>query len=691
MGIDAVASAVWTAPTRTLAAGSPPPPSTTLDLIAEAVWTAVSRTTGTSPFWNKTPWWNGQRYETAPGITTDGLEYWANGSPLVIPASVAPPPTTSTLTVRSTTSWADLLTLFPAGSGAWAEMARLGSGLNASWAETAWLLASLRQAWLVTLDAGRQGDALSWFDVGRVLAPGISQWRSLAVERESRWGAGAAYGWAARNPVSRHPMNRGLIGWWLPLRGRSGGASMWSLRPGTTAPAGLTIQAGSLSAPPSWSSGPNGFASARLAGTGDMIVVPHAAAMNSPHITASCWFCLDAAPASNGYHSLLVKASGSTWAAPFAAWALRVERSARTNNVARLVAWVNDGADPACFAIGGSEVTAGEWHHAAVSYDGNALTVYLDGVREGVCTPAVPLATSSFGLHLGCRPGGSDNLRGRITDVRLASVCLSGAEVRADYRDALQGRPRTIRWLKPRVSDAPLLATVSLLGSWHEWARASGAGLPAGWWEQARLGATTATTWPIAGRTGPRQAARWYDLVPTAIARLGLDWADGIRVLMADQGQWNLRQAVQAGIGSEWPLRALLLPAGNVRWFDLLAMDIGRQRLGWSDWLREIDHLALDWPVRQLATARPGGSWSLRGRVSPSPDIRWADWLAFLSSTPAAWFDLLRRPDSIALDWQRLLRVSAGDVGTWLLAQPILSVYEIEARIRRHVAIRLPV
>lgn len=82
-------------------------------------------------------------------------------------------------------------------------------------------------------------------------------------------------------------------------------------------------------------------------------------------------------------------------------------------------------------------VSDDRWHHAVLSHDGVAVTVYVDGVRDG--SAARPLATVATDLFVGRRPIGArpvadDFFEGAIDDVRVYDRPLDAAAVRDLYR-----------------------------------------------------------------------------------------------------------------------------------------------------------------------------------------------------------------------------------------------------------------
>jgi hypothetical protein len=78
-----------------------------------------------------------------------------------------------------------------------------------------------------------------------------------------------------------------------------------------------------------------------------------------------------------------------------------------------------------------TEMTAGEWVHAAVTYDGSTIRFYIDGERDSSeVTEALTFGTVNESLTLGCDfPGGDEYFDGVMDDVRIYDYALSRAEL----------------------------------------------------------------------------------------------------------------------------------------------------------------------------------------------------------------------------------------------------------------------
>ena len=74
----------------------------------------------------------------------------------------------------------------------------------------------------------------------------------------------------------------------------------------------------------------------------------------------------------------------------------------------------------------------GTWIHAAATFDGTNLKIYIDGVLDGT-TPAVgqTIAVNGLDLGIGNEPGSTRRFQGQMDDVRVYNRALSPSEIKA--------------------------------------------------------------------------------------------------------------------------------------------------------------------------------------------------------------------------------------------------------------------
>ncbi len=79
-------------------------------------------------------------------------------------------------------------------------------------------------------------------------------------------------------------------------------------------------------------------------------------------------------------------------------------------------------------------INDGHWHHVAATYDGTTLKLYVDGVLDVSNTPAA-FNTTGFDWNIGKRIPpltSTEQLNGRLDEVRIYSAALTPAQVQAD-------------------------------------------------------------------------------------------------------------------------------------------------------------------------------------------------------------------------------------------------------------------
>jgi len=83
---------------------------------------------------------------------------------------------------------------------------------------------------------------------------------------------------------------------------------------------------------------------------------------------------------------------------------------------------------------GTTTVTPGVWHHAVVTADGHALSLYLDGFLEASTATTITPGDGSLPLRLGARGDDANNrLHGTLDEVAIYPEALTGAQVAAHY------------------------------------------------------------------------------------------------------------------------------------------------------------------------------------------------------------------------------------------------------------------
>lgn len=227
------------------------------------------------------------------------------------------------------------------------------------------------------------------------------------------------------NPVSDHPLNYGLVAWWLPLSNNRGGSKLFDIKGGYH---------GVFTGGPTWASALNGFAGLTV-GTGTAYAQTPLTLPAAP-ITISFW-----ASSTNGWLDCR----------PFGA-------ADRNGGIYGLcVLWNYPGDYLYMVARQGSNTGAYDLHVAAPNLSGGprhvvmtvgpgGLTGYYRGKRVGNNPATTTYTTGGVQLRWGLDHGGAAaGFGGSIWDMRVYSRALSDAEVFRLYEQGLKGHPDTLR------------------------------------------------------------------------------------------------------------------------------------------------------------------------------------------------------------------------------------------------------
>jgi hypothetical protein len=246
------------------------------------------------------------------------------------------------------------------------------------------------------------------------------------------------------NPVNRaHPLNRGLVAWWLAGPTNWGGPRWYDLcrtADGTLSAAGATRKA-------TWR--PGGWSHVTLDSTnGHYASVPFAAALNiTPAITVAAWI---RTAATGGYIY-----GGHLNVSPFTGVGLSIGNGGAAGRVAVLT---SDGSGVA-WSDGGTtrpRVDDGKWHRVGCTVAGTIQFTYVDGVGAIVNSSGAVIASYTGTRGLGGRGGdGAITLNGDIDDVSVWNRALSPAEMWADYDLSRRGYPGALNRMGPAAFGVP--------------------------------------------------------------------------------------------------------------------------------------------------------------------------------------------------------------------------------------------
>ena len=97
------------------------------------------------------------------------------------------------------------------------------------------------------------------------------------------------------------------------------------------------------------------------------------------------------------------------------------------------------GSSPALptFLESNTQIPLNEWHHVAMTYNGETLTFYLDGEPDGGGLLPGPLVPNSNNLFIGADfPGGDEYWHGALDEVKIWNIALKQTHVQASMGGA---------------------------------------------------------------------------------------------------------------------------------------------------------------------------------------------------------------------------------------------------------------
>ena len=100
-----------------------------------------------------------------------------------------------------------------------------------------------------------------------------------------------------------------------------------------------------------------------------------------------------------------------------------------SNDVSRAAGYVHIGAD---IVAKGAALAVNTWSHVAVTFNGQTLSLYINGMLETTTSVSGAMQASGLPLRLGGNSVWGEFFSGRLDDVRIYNRALSAAEVQAD-------------------------------------------------------------------------------------------------------------------------------------------------------------------------------------------------------------------------------------------------------------------
>lgn len=224
------------------------------------------------------------------------------------------------------------------------------------------------------------------------------------------------------NPVAKHPLNEGLVAWWLPLPNNQGGGTLFDL---------LGRYNGMLTSGPTWVAGPSGFQAPSFDGSNDYVALP-ANVLSSTTFTLAVRFY----PTSiSTYH-----AAFSIYASDSNSVELFIHAEGGNGSLG--------GGNYSNWARASAVLSANQWAWVGLTSTGSVTQLYLNGDTTGT-TGTTNISTFSEVAEIGSRESIGSHLypfSGVIAEVKLYNGrCLDASLMQKLYDDGMRGYPDTLR------------------------------------------------------------------------------------------------------------------------------------------------------------------------------------------------------------------------------------------------------
>lgn len=102
---------------------------------------------------------------------------------------------------------------------------------------------------------------------------------------------------------------------------------------------------------------------------------------------------------------------------------------------------------------GATALVTNTWYHAAMTYDGSFLRLYVNGNLDGDLAVSGPIVITSHPLLIGGHAEGPWNFDGRVDELSLYNRPLSATEIQAIYSAGSAGKCRSL--MAPSITSQP--------------------------------------------------------------------------------------------------------------------------------------------------------------------------------------------------------------------------------------------
>ncbi len=242
-----------------------------------------------------------------------------------------------------------------------------------------------------------------------------------------------------------HPLNRGLLGWWMVLPGMLGGSRLDDLT--NMGSSGHPAKLANM-APDDWVRGtrPGGWGALDLDGTDDRLETSGVKDIfGTAHMTAMCW---------------VKQNTLRTLDAPFGQFNGSDEGWVMESGLTDTFVLLYVGENGNEYGQTGAILDTTTWHHWCMIYDGTQATdatkirFLFDGVEQTLsfASPPKPTITGTFSeLMIGDTASGGREMPAQLDDFRFYDRTLTNAEAVRVFELSKQGYPGILNRVARRV------------------------------------------------------------------------------------------------------------------------------------------------------------------------------------------------------------------------------------------------
>lgn len=261
------------------------------------------------------------------------------------------------------------------------------------------------------------------------------------------------YGWNLNwlDPVNKlHPLNRGLVSWWLAVPGLMGGLTWIDMVDPSNGNHGTLTNMTPLT---DWvgSDRPGGWGALDLDGSNDFISAPQIDVVAA--MSVSAWIKAD--QNTNRGDAVTIGGEG---------WTLRPVATFDVGRLNRPYFWIKDGTG-FFEAFDTTVITVGRWYYMLGTYDGETARLYIDGVEADNSPntgPSGDLVAPTGNTIIGAfsEDQTKNNWNGSLDDIRIWDRALSADEGVQSYLLSQQGYPRLLNRIDRRLFVAVAVPSV---------------------------------------------------------------------------------------------------------------------------------------------------------------------------------------------------------------------------------------